>query len=121
MERDLRESMRGGAGNWSEAEAIRLAQEGTAAALERLYELHSRRVYAVCLRLAGNAAEAEDLTREIFLHSFRRIQSLPSDLNFSAYLYCLTVDLAFLRLREKIQAGISSKDSVNPMTETPDH
>jgi DNA-directed RNA polymerase specialized sigma24 family protein len=110
MKRDLTESTRGGGENRSEAETIRLAQQGSATAFERLYELHSRRAYAVCLRLVGNAAEAEDLTREIFSHSFRGIQSFSCESNFSAYLYCLTVDLAFLRLREKIQAGISPND-----------
>jgi len=33
---------------WSEAEAIRRAQAGDPAAFEHLYQLHSRRVYALC-------------------------------------------------------------------------
>ncbi len=35
----------------SEADAIRLAQAGDAAAFEFLYRLHGRRVYALCLRM----------------------------------------------------------------------
>jgi len=41
-------------------EAIRLAQQGDAAAFETIYQLHSRRVYALCLRMIGDPVEAED-------------------------------------------------------------
>ena len=53
----------------SEAEAIRLAQQGDERGFERIYRLHSQRVYALCLRMVrgGNAAEAEDLTQGIIL------------------------------------------------------
>jgi len=44
----------------TEAEAIRLAQAGDAAAFEFLYELHGRRVYALCLRMVSNPSDAED-------------------------------------------------------------
>src|SRR4051794_21839576 len=49
-----------------EAEAIAAAQAGDGMAFERLYSLHKRRVYSLCLRMLGNVAEAEDLTQEAF-------------------------------------------------------
>src|SRR5882757_1862668 len=49
-----------------EREAIAAAQAGDGAAFERLYSLHKRRVYSLCLRMLGNVAEAEDLTQEAF-------------------------------------------------------
>ena len=55
-----------GANDMPEAEVIRLACQGDFHAFERLYKLHSRRVYGVCLRMTGNPAEAEDLTQEFF-------------------------------------------------------
>jgi RNA polymerase sigma-70 factor, ECF subfamily len=57
----------------TEAEAIRLAQAGDAAAFEFLYRLHGRRVYALCLRMVNNPADAEDLMQEAFLQLFRKI------------------------------------------------
>src|ERR1700730_13908080 len=51
----------------SESEVIRRACDGDRTVFEFLYRLHSRRVYAVCLRMLENAAEAEDLTQEAFL------------------------------------------------------
>src|SRR5258708_14294710 len=57
----------------TEAEAIRLAQAGGATTFEFLYLLHSRRVYALCLRMGNNPSDAEDLMQEEFLHRFRKI------------------------------------------------
>src|SRR6266478_698925 len=60
------------ASDLTEAEAIKQAQAGDAAAFEFLYKAHRRRVYSLCLHMIKNPAEAEDLTQQAFLHSFER-------------------------------------------------
>jgi hypothetical protein len=37
---------------------------GELLSFEELFKLHHRKVYAVCLRMTGNTAEAEDLSQE---------------------------------------------------------
>jgi len=66
----------------SEGEAIRLAQAGDAPAFEFLYELHGRRVYALCLRMVGNPSDAEDLMQEAFLQLFRKIGTFRGESAF---------------------------------------
>jgi len=85
----------------SEAQAIRLAQVGDAAAFERLYQLHSRRVYSLCLRMIGNPAEAEDLTQEAFLQLFRKIKTFRGESAFSTWLHRLAVNIVLMRLRKR--------------------
>jgi len=46
------------------SEAIRLAQQGNAAAFEIIYQQHSARVYALCLRMLCDPVQAEDLVRK---------------------------------------------------------
>jgi len=88
-------------GDLPEAEAIRRAQNGDADAFERLYRLHSRRVYSVVLRMVGNPAEAEDLTQEAFLQLFRKIHTFRGDAAFSTWLHRLSVNVVLMRLRKK--------------------
>ena len=57
------------------ARIIRRAQRGDAAAFESIYRIYSRRVYALCLRMIGNPAEAEDLTQEVFFKAYVNINS----------------------------------------------
>jgi hypothetical protein len=81
----------------NEAEAVRRAQGGDQLMFEHLYRLHSRRVYALCLRMAGNTTEAEDLTQEVFLLLLRKIHTFRGDSAFSTWLHRLTVNLVLMR------------------------
>jgi RNA polymerase sigma-70 factor, ECF subfamily len=88
-------------------EAIRLAQQGDAAAFETIYELHSRRVYALCLRMIGDPVEAEDLTQEVFLQLFRKIHTFRGEAAFSSWLHRLTANIVLMRFRKKRPAALS--------------
>jgi RNA polymerase sigma-70 factor, ECF subfamily len=84
-----------------ESEAIRQARDGDATAFEYLYGLHSRRVYAVCLRMVGDTTEAEDLTQEVFLLLFRKVHTFRGYSALSTWLHRLTVNLVLMNLRKK--------------------
>ena len=85
----------------NESKAIQRARDGDRTVFEYLYRLHSRRVYAVCLRMVGNTAEAEDLTQEAFLLLLRKIHTFRGESTFSTWLHRLTVNLVLMRLRKK--------------------
>jgi RNA polymerase sigma-70 factor (ECF subfamily) len=102
----------------TEADAIRLAQQGDAAAFERIYRLHSRRVYSLCLRMVGNAAEAEDLTQEAFLQLFRKIHTFRGESAFSTWLHRLAVNVVLMRLRKKTLAETSLEEQTEPDEES---
>ena len=102
----------------NEAEAIRLAQQGDAGAFERIYRLHSRRVYALCLRMVGNTAEAEDLTQDAFLQLFRKIGTFRGESAFSTWLHRLAVNVVLMKLRKKTLAATSLEESTDPEDES---
>src|SRR5713226_9134956 len=102
----------------TEAQAIRLAQRGDAAAFEYVYRLHSRRVYALCLRMVGNSTEAEDLTQEAFLQLFRKIHTFRGESAFSTWLHRLSVNVVRMRLRKKSLAETSLEEVTEPDEET---
>ena len=97
----------------TEAEAIRRAQQGDADAFERIYRLHNRRVYALCLRMVGNTAEAEDLAQEAFLQLFRKIATFRGESAFSTWLHRLSVNVVLMRLRKKTLAETSLDETAD--------
>jgi RNA polymerase sigma-70 factor, ECF subfamily len=97
-----------------EAEAIRRAQQGDAEAFESIYRLHNRRVYALCLRMVGNTAEAEDLTQEAFMQLFRKIGTFRGESAFSTWLHRLAVNVVLMRLRKKTLAETSLDEVTDP-------
>lgn len=101
-----------------EAEAIRLAQQGDAGAFERLYQLHNRRVYSLCLRMVSNTAEAEDLTQEAFLQLFRKIATFRGESAFSTWLHRLAVNVVLMKLRRKSGTETSLEQVTEPDEES---
>ena len=101
----------------TEAEAIRLAQDGDAVGFERLYQLHSGRVYCLCLRMAKNRTEAEDLTQEAFLQLFRKIYTFRGQSSLHTWLHRLTVNIALMKFRQRKHLEISLDGPAEPGTE----
>ena len=102
----------------TEADVVHRAQQGDAAAFERLYRLYSRKVYALCLRMAGNPTEAEDLTQDVFLQLFRKIGTFRGESAFSTWLHRMSVNIVLMRFRKKPKAETSLEMITNPEEES---
>jgi RNA polymerase sigma-70 factor (ECF subfamily) len=76
-----------------------MAAEGRMTALAELYERHYRRVYAVCMSMTRNPAQAEDLTQDVFIHLCRKIGSFRGESQFTTWLHRLTVNLVLMHFR----------------------
>ncbi|HXG68355.1 MAG TPA: RNA polymerase sigma factor [Blastocatellia bacterium] len=85
----------------SDHELARAAAAGDAEAFRKIYEQHHRRVYSLCLRMLGDAVQAEDLTQEVFLQVFRKIGSFRGDSAFTTWLHRLTVNQVLMHLRKR--------------------
>ncbi len=59
--------------DWSQI--VRRCMDGDSAAWAEMVRTHHRRVYSLCYRFTGNAADAEDLTQDIFLKIYSNLAS----------------------------------------------
>jgi RNA polymerase sigma-70 factor (ECF subfamily) len=87
--------------NSVEAGLVERAKLGDEEAFAMLYDLHKKRVYSVCLQMARNVADAEDLTQEAFLQVFRSVSSFRGDSAFSTWLYRIAVNAVLMKLRRR--------------------
>jgi RNA polymerase sigma-70 factor (ECF subfamily) len=85
----------------AETPLIRRAQDGDVAAFEQLYREHVGRVFALCLRLAGDASLAEELAQEAFVRAWQKLGSFRGESAFSSWLYTLTVNTALSERRSR--------------------
>jgi RNA polymerase sigma-70 factor, ECF subfamily len=101
-------------------EVIRLAQDGDSAAFEDIYRVHSARIYALCLRLVRDPAEAEDFTQDVFLKLFRKIHTFRDESAFSSWLYRLAANQVLMTFRKKklamssLESTTESDDEISP-------
>ena len=70
-------------------------------AFHELYHLHQRRVYSICLSMTKNAQEAEDLTQEVFILLFRKIESFRGEAAFTSWLHRITVNRVLMHFRKR--------------------
>jgi len=91
-------------------ELIRRAQSGDTAAFEQLYRSNNRRVYSVCLRMVKNAADAEDITQQVFLILFRKIGTFCGESLLSTWLHRVTVNAVLMHMRRKRAAGARTEN-----------
>jgi RNA polymerase sigma-70 factor, ECF subfamily len=101
----------------NDADVVRLAQQGDTGAFERIYRLHSRKVYNLCLRMTGDRTEAEDLTQDVFLQLLRKIGTFRGESAFSTWLHRMSVNIVLMRFRKKSIAQTSLDTISNPEEE----
>lgn len=77
-----------------EERLIRLARDGDLSAFEGLYRRHAGRVHALCRRLTRHPADAEDLTQEVFVRAWQKIDTFEGRSRFSSWLHRLAVNVA---------------------------
>ncbi len=80
-------------------DTLERARAGDEAAFDRLYEQHVGRVYALCLRLAGSAVEAESLTQDVFVAAWRGLPSFRGESALGSWLHRLAVNALLDRRR----------------------
>ena len=68
---------------------------------EELYRRFSPRMYAVCLRYAGNAEEAEDILQEGFVKVFKKLGSFRGEGSFEGWIRRIFVNTAIEHFRRK--------------------
>ena len=75
-------------------------RDSPAQSFEEIFRLHHRRVYSICLRMTGNSTEAEDLTQEVFVLVFRKLESFRGESAFTTWLHRLTVNQVLMHFRK---------------------
>jgi RNA polymerase sigma-70 factor (ECF subfamily) len=98
--------------NSDPTDLIQRAQQGDRAAFEALYRAHAGRVYALCLRLTADRAQAEERTQDAFVRAWERLATFRGESAFSSWLYRLTVNEVLLgrRAQRRREARIVTTD-----------
>ncbi len=78
---------------------VAAAAQGDGSAFERLYRDNIGRVYALCLRMTANPAEAEELTQEAFIRAWEKLHTFRGDANFSTWMHRVAANVVLSRRR----------------------
>ena len=78
------------------------AAAGDTAAFERIYRRHAGRIHGLVRRMMG-PAEADDVTQEIFVRAWRKLELFRGEAAFSTWLHRLAVNVILARRQQAVR------------------
>lgn len=85
----------------AESAVVAEALAGSVAAFERLYRDNVGRIYALCLRLSGDPAAAEELTQDVFVRAWEKLAGFRGESAFGTWLHRLAVNVVLGQRRSE--------------------
>ncbi|MDQ7843288.1 MAG: sigma-70 family RNA polymerase sigma factor [Armatimonadota bacterium] len=79
-------------------------------AFEALLRRYGRRIYQLAYRMAGNEADASDLTQEAFIRVWRAFRRIDPEANLESWLYRIVTNLYIDLLRRRPRVRLESLD-----------
>lgn len=92
---------------------IERCRKGDRKAQFELYEMYSRSMYNVSLRILVNSTDAEDAMQEAFLNAFRKLDTYSGNVSFGAWLRRIVINrsLDYLKKRKVKFEEISERSA----------
>jgi RNA polymerase sigma-70 factor, ECF subfamily len=87
----------------TDAEAVAQVRAGNPDAFRVLVERHSRAIFRLAYRMAGNEQDAEDAVQETFLRAFKQLKNFDGRATFSTWLYrvCTNCTIDAMRVKNR--------------------
>jgi RNA polymerase sigma-70 factor, ECF subfamily len=85
----------------SPQESCELTRNTHADAFVQIYARYSRRVFGICMQMTKNASDSEDLTQEVFLQVYRKMNSFRGEAAFGTWLYTVAKNHVLMHIRKR--------------------
>jgi RNA polymerase sigma-70 factor (ECF subfamily) len=80
---------------------IAQAKQGSQEAFYHLYEAYHKRMYALCWRMLADKDSAEDVTQEVFVVLWQKINNFRGESKFSTWLHSVATNVVLGHLRKQ--------------------
>lgn len=98
--------------NLSDKELVTKFKAGDKAAFEELFHRYKEKAFHLAMRISRNTEDAEEIIQETFMNVYRKIDSFEEKSAFASWLYRITANSAFMKLRtRKKHDAIPMEDS----------
>lgn len=102
----------------SDRELIQEFRKGDQDSFEELVSRYSNKVFSLATRLTRNNEDAEEVLQDVFTTVHRKIASFEGKSSFSSWLYRVTVNAAFMKLRKRRQDQSVSLEDIVQQSQT---
>jgi RNA polymerase sigma-70 factor, ECF subfamily len=89
-------------------------KKGDAACFTELLERYTQKVHNLAVRITRNEEDAEEVLQDVFVTVHNKVDKFEGKSAFSSWLYRITVNTAFMKLRKRRQTPAISLEEVSP-------
>ncbi len=89
---------------------VAAAAAGDRKAFAKLYRAHIDKVYSLCARMLGDAAQAEEVTQDVFVRAWEKLPQFRSESAFGTWLHRVAVNVV---LSHRKRVGIRERRTIN--------
>ena len=94
---------------------VREFQAGNRQAYDKIADIYQKKIYSLSYNLTRNQMDAQDVTQEVLLTLFRKINMFQGKSAFSSWVYRITLNSSYMKLRRKKKEPNISIDEVMPL------
>lgn len=87
----------------SDLDLVKEIRDGNQDSFEELLSRYNNKVYSLATRLTRNPEDAEEVLQDVFVTVHRKLASFEGKSSFSSWLYRVTANAAFMKLRKRRQ------------------
>ena len=98
-----------------EEELVREFQAGNREAYDQIADIYQKKIYSLSYNLTRNQMDAQDVTQEVLLTLFRKINMFQGKSAFSSWVYRITLNSSYMKLRRKKKEPNISIDELMPL------
>lgn len=98
----------------TDAELVLEIKKGDESAFQEVMSRYTQKVYNLAIRLTRNQEDAEEILQDVFVTVYKKINSFEGKSAFSSWLYRVTANTAFMKLRKRKQSDSISFEEVSP-------
>ena len=89
-------------------------QAGNLDAYDKIVELYQKRIYALSFNLMRNQMDAQDVAQDVLITLFKKIHTFQGKSAFSSWVYRITLNSSYMKLRSKKKEPKISIDELLP-------
>ncbi len=89
-------------------------QEGNLEAYDQIAERYQKKIYGLSFNLCRNQMDAQDVTQEVLLTLYKKINTFQGKSAFSSWVYRITLNATYMKLRSKKKEPHVSLDDLMP-------
>ncbi len=100
----------------SDEQLVKEFRKGSLESFEELIKRYETKAFSLAMRLTKSQLDAEEVLQDVFVTVYRKLKNFEGKSTFSSWLYRITVNTSFMKLRKRRSDRTTPIEDLSPTT-----